>query len=59
MKHDIQARIYEATKDMTREERRDYTEKKAAAFRMRMAKGKEESGTMTLREEPPDFEKKN
>jgi len=58
MKHDIQAKIYAETKDMTWEERRDYMENKAAAFRMRMAEGREESGTMVLREEPPEFEKK-
>lgn len=51
MKHDIQAKIYEETKDMSWEERRAYLQRKAEAFRRRM----EAAGEMVLREEPPEY----
>jgi len=50
MKHDIQARIYEETKEMSWDERRDYLQQRAEAFRRRT----EAAAEMVLREEPPE-----
>ncbi len=49
MKHDIQEKIYEETKEMSWEERRAYLQRKAEAFRHRA----EAATEMVLREEPP------
>ena len=53
MKHDIQAKIYEETKDMTWDERMAYMRQKAAAFRQERAQKKTLAGDLVLREEPP------
>ncbi len=56
MKHDIQARNYEATKDMNRAERAAYRQRRVAAFRAgtlwEMPKQPE---AIVLREEPPAY----
>lgn len=56
MKHDIQAQIYEDTKDMTRAERDAYRQRRAAAFRAgipwELARHNE---SLVLKEEPPPY----
>lgn len=54
MKHDIQAKIYEETKDMTREERMAYMRRKSDAFRARTTALEKGSPELLLREEPPE-----
>ncbi len=53
LKHDIQAQIYEDTKDMSRAERNAYRERRVGAFRARMATHKEKNGGLVLREDSP------
>lgn len=57
MKHDIQAKIYEETKDMTREEILEYFRKGSEEFRREAATRKEGAEALVLREEPPEFKK--
>ena len=54
MKHDIQAKIYEETKDMTWDERMAYMHAKAAAFRVETATKAATEEDLVLREEPPE-----
>jgi hypothetical protein len=54
MKHDIQAQIYEDTKDMTREERNAYRKRRVAAFRAGIPwEVQQDTQTLSLREDPP------
>lgn len=59
MKHDIQAKIYEETKDMTWESRRAYFESESDALRLREATQVMESDSFVLREEPPRYDSKS
>lgn len=56
MKHDIQAKIYEETKDMTWEERRAYFKRGSEEFHREMAAEKRAAQELMLREEPPEDE---
>ena len=53
MKHDIQAKIHEETKDMTWEERMAYYNRTGQAFRETGKIPAAEPGPLVLREEPP------
>lgn len=55
MKHDIQAKIYEETKDMTWEERRAYYQRGSEAFRRESAQRQAACGDAVLREEPTAY----
>ena len=55
MKHDIQARIYEETKDMTWEERCAYFQHGSAEFRRDAARRKDAAEGLVLREDPPEY----
>ena len=55
MKHDIQAKIYEETKDMTWEERREYFRKGSEEYRRDAAVRKTAAAELVLREEPPEY----
>ena len=56
MKHDIQARIYEDTKDMSRAERAAYSQRRVAAFRAGIPwEAVRESEALVLREDPPAY----
>ena len=58
MKHDIQARIYEDTKDMTRAERAAYRQRRVAAFRAGISwEIASKTEDLVLKEEPPEDEK--
>ena len=56
MKHDIQAQIYEDTKDMTRAERDAYRQRRAAAFRAGIPwESARHDESLVLKEEPPAY----
>ena len=57
MKNDIQAKIYEETKDMTWEERIAYFQRGSKEFRREMSSKKEVSDGLVLREKPPPYGK--
>jgi hypothetical protein len=56
MKHDIQAEIYEETKGMTSEERREYFRKASEDFRREMMRRQEMKGDLVVREDPAEYD---